>query len=156
MQVVIPSKAVHDQFFTVLHFCSLPCLHYRFSPPLESLTDPLQIIERLRKEPELGFLYLTPRYDCRSSRYNPYNLRYRTYMYMYNVHTCICICIHMNCASVIASTLHVHTRHCLLHRFFQSIELDHLTCMSACVYRKSRRPINMLLDYICAEERIYM
>ena len=37
--------------------------------------DPLGIIERLRREPELGFLYLTPREDFRSSRYNPYNLR---------------------------------------------------------------------------------
>ena len=48
----------------------------RFSPPLESLVDPLDIIERLRREPELGFLYLTPRDDYRSSRYNPYNLKY--------------------------------------------------------------------------------
>ena len=38
--------------------------------------DPLDIIERLRREPELGFLYLTPRDDCQSCQYNPYNLRY--------------------------------------------------------------------------------
>ena len=46
-----------------------------YSPPLESLTDPLEIIKRLRMEPELGFLYLTPVDDHKSIRYNPYNLR---------------------------------------------------------------------------------
>lgn len=46
----------------------------RFSPPLEYLTDPLEIIERLKREPELGFLYLTP--EKKSLHYNPYNLRY--------------------------------------------------------------------------------
>ena len=46
-----------------------------FSPPLESLIDPLEIIERLRREPELGFLYLTPVDDHKSIHYNPYNLR---------------------------------------------------------------------------------
>ena len=47
----------------------------RYSPPLESLTDPLEIIERLRREPGLGFLYLTPVDHQKSVRYNPYNLR---------------------------------------------------------------------------------
>ena len=47
-----------------------------YSPPLESLTDPLKIVERLKREPELGFLYLTPVEDHKSVRYNPYNLRY--------------------------------------------------------------------------------
>ena len=47
-----------------------------YSPPLESLTDPLEIVERLKREPELGFLYLTPVDDHKSIRYNPYNLRY--------------------------------------------------------------------------------
>lgn len=47
----------------------------RYSPPLESLTDPLEIVERLKQEPELGFLYLTPVDDHESVRYNPYNLR---------------------------------------------------------------------------------
>lgn len=45
------------------------------SPPLESLTDPLEIVERLKREPGLGFLYLTPVDDLKSVRYNPYNLR---------------------------------------------------------------------------------
>lgn len=47
----------------------------RYSPPLESLTDPLEIVDRLKREPELGFLYLTPVDDHKSVRYNPYNLR---------------------------------------------------------------------------------
>lgn len=46
-----------------------------YSPPLESLTDPLEIVERLKREPGLGFLYLTPVDDLKSVRYNPYNLR---------------------------------------------------------------------------------
>ena len=46
-----------------------------YSPPLESLTDPLEIVERLKREPDLGFLYLTPVDDLKSVRYNPYNLR---------------------------------------------------------------------------------
>ena len=47
----------------------------RYSPPLESLTDPLEIVKRLRREPELGFLYLSPVNDFKSVKYNPYNLR---------------------------------------------------------------------------------
>ena len=47
-----------------------------YSPPLESLADPLEIVERLKREPDLGFLYLTPVEDYNSVRYNPYNLRY--------------------------------------------------------------------------------
>lgn len=47
----------------------------RYYPPLETITDPLEIVERLKKEPELGFLYLTPLDDQKSVRYNPYNLR---------------------------------------------------------------------------------
>ncbi len=47
----------------------------RYSPPLESITNPLDIVERLKREPELGFLYLSPINDFRSVRYNPYNLR---------------------------------------------------------------------------------
>ena len=46
-----------------------------YSPPLESLTDPLEIVERLKREPELGFLYLTPVDDHKLIQYNPYNLR---------------------------------------------------------------------------------
>ena len=46
-----------------------------YSPPLESLTDPLEIVERLKREPGLGFLYLTAVDDLKSVRYNPYNLR---------------------------------------------------------------------------------
>lgn len=46
-----------------------------YSPPLESVTDPLEIVERLKREPELGFLYLTPVDGLKSIRYNPYNLR---------------------------------------------------------------------------------
>ena len=48
----------------------------RYSPPLETLKDPLEIVERLRREPELGFLYLSAVEDERSVRYNPYNFRY--------------------------------------------------------------------------------
>lgn len=47
----------------------------RYHPPLESLTDVLDIVQRLRGEPELGFFYLTPVEDCSSVHYNPYNLR---------------------------------------------------------------------------------
>lgn len=47
----------------------------RYFPPLESLTDPLSIVDRLKKEPELGFLYLTPVEERQSVKYNPYNLR---------------------------------------------------------------------------------
>jgi hypothetical protein len=48
----------------------------RYFPPLESLTEPLSIVDRLKKEPELGFLYLTPVEERQSVKYNPYNLRY--------------------------------------------------------------------------------
>lgn len=47
----------------------------RYSPPLEVLVDPLEIVERLQREPELGFLYLSSVEDETSVRYNPYNLR---------------------------------------------------------------------------------
>lgn len=47
----------------------------RYFPPLESLTDPLSIVDRLKREPELGFLYLTPVEERRSVKYNPYNLK---------------------------------------------------------------------------------
>ena len=47
----------------------------RYFPPLESLTDPLDIADRLRREPELGFLYLTPVEERHSVNYNPYNLK---------------------------------------------------------------------------------
>lgn len=47
----------------------------RYFPPLESLTDPLGIVDRLKREPELGFLYLTPVESRQSVKYNPYNLR---------------------------------------------------------------------------------
>ena len=47
----------------------------RYSPPLEMLVDPLEIVERLRREPDLGFLYLSSVEDEKSVRYNPYNLR---------------------------------------------------------------------------------
>ena len=47
----------------------------RYFPPLESLTDPLSIVDRLKREPELGFLYLTPVEGRHSVKYNPYNLR---------------------------------------------------------------------------------
>ena len=57
----------------------------KYSPPLETLTNTLDIIERLRKEPELGFLYLTPAKGNKSTLYNPYNLRsvklYERYYY---------------------------------------------------------------------------
>ena len=48
----------------------------KYYPPLEHITDPLEIIERLKKEPELGFLYLTPVNS--SPHYNPYDLRYQS------------------------------------------------------------------------------
>lgn len=47
----------------------------RYFPPLESLTDPLGIVDRLKREPELGFLYLTPLESRQSVKYNPYKLR---------------------------------------------------------------------------------
>lgn len=47
----------------------------KYSPPLEILNDPLEIIARLKKEPELGFLYLTPVDSPKSVHYNPYQLR---------------------------------------------------------------------------------
>ncbi len=47
----------------------------KYSPPLESLVKPQDFIERLRREPELGFLYLTPVKNPQSTHYNPYNLR---------------------------------------------------------------------------------
>lgn len=47
----------------------------RYFPPLESLTDPLEIADRLKREPELGFLYLTPMEERNSVKYNPYNLK---------------------------------------------------------------------------------
>lgn len=43
--------------------------------PLESLRDPLKIIERLKQEPELGFFYLTPVHNRQSVDYDPYNLK---------------------------------------------------------------------------------
>ena len=47
----------------------------KYSPPLETITDTLEIIARLKKEPELGFLYLTPVDSPKSVHYNPYQLR---------------------------------------------------------------------------------
>jgi len=47
----------------------------RYYPPLESLNSPLEIVSRLKKEPELGFLYLTPMEDRQSVNYSPYNLK---------------------------------------------------------------------------------
>lgn len=47
----------------------------RYFPPLEVLTDPLEIVDRLKREPELGFLYLTPVEERQSVKYNPYNLK---------------------------------------------------------------------------------
>lgn len=46
----------------------------KYSPPLEDLTDPLEIVARLKREPHLGFIYLTP--VGNSVHYNPYKLRY--------------------------------------------------------------------------------
>lgn len=55
----------------------------KYSPPLETLVKPTDFVDRLVKEPELGFLYLTPVKSTGSSTpYNPYNLRY-VYMYIY-------------------------------------------------------------------------
>ena len=47
----------------------------KYSPPLEALVRPTDFIRRLKKEPELGFLYLTPAKGTGSTHYNPYNLR---------------------------------------------------------------------------------
>lgn len=49
--------------------------------PLESLRDPLEIIERLKQEPELGFFYLTPVHHRQSVDYDPYNLKYLILVY---------------------------------------------------------------------------
>lgn len=43
--------------------------------PLESLRDPLAVVERLKAEPELGFLYMMPVYGRHSSKYNPYYVK---------------------------------------------------------------------------------
>ena len=43
--------------------------------PLESLRDPLDVVERLKAEPELGFLYMMPVYGRHSSKYNPYYVK---------------------------------------------------------------------------------
>ena len=48
----------------------------RYQPPLETLRDPLDVVERLWREPELGFLYLTPIENKHSVYYNPYNVKY--------------------------------------------------------------------------------
>lgn len=41
----------------------------------EGLQDPLQIIQLIRNNHKLGFLYLTPAVDRSSIKYNPYNLK---------------------------------------------------------------------------------
>ena len=43
--------------------------------PLESLRDPLVIVERLKAESDLGFLYLIPIHNRHSSKYNPYYVK---------------------------------------------------------------------------------
>ena len=48
----------------------------RGSQPLENIRNPLEIIERLQAEPELGFLYMMPVYGRHSSKYNPYYIKY--------------------------------------------------------------------------------
>ena len=69
------SSIVRKKSSTLLLNSDPNCVLTRYSPPLESLTDPLEIIERLKREPQLGFLYLTPVDSQKSVRYNPYNLR---------------------------------------------------------------------------------
>ena len=68
----------------------------KYSPPLESLVKPQDFIERLRREPKLGFLYLTPIKDPHSTHYNPYNLR--------------CICLH--------STIRILYFECYMYMYF--------------------------------------
>lgn len=70
-----PSSIVRKKSSTLLLNSDPNCVLTRYSPPLESLTDPLEIIERLKREPQLGFLYLSPVDSQKSVRYNPYNLR---------------------------------------------------------------------------------
>jgi hypothetical protein len=43
--------------------------------PLEDIRDPIQILTLIRKNPKLGFLYLTPAVDRSSIEYNPYNIK---------------------------------------------------------------------------------
>lgn len=43
--------------------------------PLEDIRDPLEILRLIRKNPKLGFLYLTPAVDRSSIEYNPYNVK---------------------------------------------------------------------------------
>ena len=69
------NAAVHKRSSTLLLSSDPNSVLTRYYPPLESLTDPLEIVERLKREPELGFLYLSPINDFKSIRYNPYNLR---------------------------------------------------------------------------------
>ena len=76
------SSSVRNKSSAVLMKSDPDSVLTRYSPPLETLKDPLEIVERLRREPELGFLYLSPVEDERSVRYNPYNLRYSLQLLM--------------------------------------------------------------------------
>lgn len=49
-----------------------------------TLKDPIQIIKLIRKNPSLGFLYLTPAVERSSIEYNPYNLKYVKISYFYS------------------------------------------------------------------------
>ena len=43
--------------------------------PVESLRDPVEIVKRIRLEPSLGFLYLSPAVDRSCVNYNYYNFK---------------------------------------------------------------------------------
>lgn len=43
--------------------------------PVESLRDPIQMVQRIRLEPSRGFLYLSPAVDRSCVNYNYYNFK---------------------------------------------------------------------------------
>ncbi|EDV29711.1 uncharacterized protein TRIADDRAFT_18356 [Trichoplax adhaerens] len=45
----------------------------------DTLKDPIEIVQLIRKNPNLGFLYLAPAVDRSSIEYNPYNLKVVTH-----------------------------------------------------------------------------
>ena len=71
-----PTTVVRKQSSELLLHAGPDTVMTRYFPPLESVTNPLEIVERLKREPELGFLYLTPAVARQSVKYNPYNLRW--------------------------------------------------------------------------------
>ena len=72
-----PRRALSHRRKSSMHQHNATAEHIptKSNQPLESLRDPLEIIERLQCEPELGFLYMMPVHGRHSSKYNPYFVR---------------------------------------------------------------------------------